>query len=401
MIQRGREERLDAVARTYLQAETPRSRLVVVAGEDHESTAAASQAVQHAAATLGVPTVLLHRGTETVDLELAHDRVPPLVVYHHGRVREAQLDHLRPSNGSENTPDLLLWDLPRRDRLGLRSMYLLGLWTWAFSPRQVRCLLPPADDGDPPLGVLRERMAEGVEPAIDGVRPEVLQRPDGWNQPGSRTLLTQVLQSMLSGSRRPAVRGPHPNGSRRVGSWGWAVALLLSIAALAPGVVSAQEEPMPVELVTIEIIGVDLDDPRTFRAPDGARLSTGPNHFLRLEPGVGTRIEGGVAVTSERADLFAHEGSQPLDWTQRESTVSGGLVLDSPEFTLHARQGRYTIGPSVLVIALDVDRSVLPGREGMVLTGLLLVMIALMFWRAAATRRKLDQPYESVRRRRR
>ena len=408
MIRRGRQSRLEAVARTYLDADAPRSRLIVVAGEDPGSTARAARAVQQAASDMNLPSVLLSRGTETVDLELGHDRTPPLVVYHHGPVREAQLARLRPASADEPGPDLLLWDLPRRSAVGLRSTYLLGLLAWSLGPRQVRCLLPPAGDGDPPLSEVREAAREGFDSVDAAPRPELLQRPGMWSDPDTRGLLGQVLQSMLAGARRSGQRLHARRHGLRARAGAWLLALALSVATSGP--VVAQDttatdtpppETPPPALVTLEIVGVDLDDARTHRRPDGTRLSWAADHLLRLEPGVGTRSEGAVSLTTERASLFAREGEAPFEWTPRERSIAEPLLLDAREFTLLARSGDYAVTADGIVVSLPERSSVLPGRQGLLVTGVLLVMIVLLFWRASSVRRRLDRPYESVRRRRR
>lgn len=407
MIHRGRDRRLDAVARTYLNADAPRSRLVVVAGEDVEATALASRAVQSAANDLGVPTVLLNRGSETVDLELGSDQVPPLVVYHHGRVREAQLSALKPASSTNPGPDLLLWDLPDRASVGLRSMYMMGLWAWSIRPRQLRCVLPPATGGDPPLIDLRRTVSAGLEAADADVRPELLQRPGDWEADSTRGLFAQILQSMLAGSRRANPRGPGPKASRPARAWGWAVGMMVVMLAGAISPARAQSDarteqaPPGTPLVTVEIRGIDLDDPALHRRPDGTRVSSGRFHLLRLEAGIGTRAEGVVTVTTPRATLHALNGGEALDWTPRRSTIDEVLLLDAPEFTLQARSGRFEITRSSIAIVLADESSVLPGRQGLMLAGVLLVVIVMLFLRAASMRRRLDKPYEPMRRRRR
>ncbi|HKK72626.1 MAG TPA: hypothetical protein VKA86_15575 [Candidatus Krumholzibacteria bacterium] len=402
MIQRGRHSRLEAVARTYLDADAPRSRLIVVAGEDPGSTAHAARAVQQAASDMNLPSVLLSRGTETVDLELGHDRTQPLVVYHHGPVRESQLARLRPASADEPGPDLLLWDLPRPGAVGLRSTYLLGLLTWSLGPRQVRCLLPPAGDDGPPLSEVRAVAREAFESVETAPRPELLQRPGAWSTPDTRGLLGQVLQSMLAGARRSGQRRSVRRNGLRAQAGSWLLAVGLAAAAAAP--VGAQDttatDAAPA-LVTVEVHGVDLDDARTHRRPDGTRLSWAAEHLLRLEPGVGTRSEGAVSFTTERTRLFAREGEEPLDWTPRERSIARPLLLDAREFTLLARSGDYAVTPESIVVTLPERSSVLPGRQGLIVTGVMLVMIVLLFWRASSVRRRLDRPYESVRRRRR
>ncbi len=403
MIQRGRQGRLEAVARTYLDADAPRSRLIVVAGEDPGSTAYAARAVQQAASDMNLPSVLLSRGTETVDLELGHDRTPPLVVYHHGPVRETQLARLRPASSDEPGPDLLLWDLPRRSAVGLRSTYLLGLLAWSLGPRQVRCLLPPAGDGDPPLSELREHARAGFDSVDTAPRPELLQRPGTWSDPDTRGLLGQILQSMLAGARRAGQRPTARRNGLRARAGSWLLALGLSVVASGP--VAAQDttatDTAPPDLVTVEVDGIDLDDARTHRRPDGTRLSWAADHLLRLEPGVGTRSEGAVGLTTERGALFAREGEAPFDWTPREASIGDPLLLDAREFTLLARSGDYAVTADGIVVTLPERSSVLPGRQGLLVTAVLLVMILLLFWRASSVRRRLDRPYESVRRRRR
>jgi len=407
MIQRGRDRRLDAVARTYLSADPPRSRLVVVAGEDVDSTAGASRAIERAASSLDLPTILLTRGSETVDMELGADETPPVVVYHHGRVRESQLASLKPQPPTTPGPDLLIWDLPRRTSIGMRSLYLMGLWAWSIRPRQLRCVVPPAHADDPPLAALRDAVTTGFEVAETDVRPEVLQRPGAWEEEATSGLFVQILQSMLASSRRAAPRGSTPKPAREERAWGWAVAIMFAFLAGSPLSVRAQNDspnqgdagPPRGPLVTVEVEGIDLDDPALHRRPDGTRISSGRFHLLRLEPGVGTRSEGSLSLTTPRAGLYARSGEEDLDWTPRDEGIRDQLLLDAPEFTLQVRAGHVRITPTSIVVTLADDSSVLPGKQGLMLTGVLVIVIVMLFLRASSMRRRLDRPYQSVRRR--
>lgn len=397
MSESSNQERLDAVARAYLAREGPAPRLVVVAGEDAASTREAVRCLQRAAGGIGVPTVLLSGDSDMVDLELAHDRTPPLVVYHHGAVSEQQLRRLRPPQDSG--VDLLLWDHARRAKIGLRSLYLLGLWAWALRPWQSRCLIPPAQlDGDPSLRALRTRMQAGLQ-SVEAERPfELLERPGAYDSPACETLLGQVLQSLLaSASHRRSPPRPDPIRAAKGGLLARSsVALLafLLISTLALGTASAAS-------ITVEVQGIDANAP-TAVSPDGSRLIRGAAYLLRLQPGVGTDLEGGgLLVSTDREGLVARLGAEPLRFDGSQHRIEEPLLLHAAEFSLEVRRGSVSAGPDGIVVAPQTAGPQLPGRQGLLITGVMLVMILLMVWRASSVRRKLDQPYVSVRRRKR
>lgn len=396
MIERRDHERLDAVARTYLDREGPAPRLVVVAGEDPRSTQETVRCLQRAATGIGLPTVLLSGNSEVVDLELAHDRTAPLIVYHHGAVSEQQLSRLRPPQ--DGGVDLLLWDHPQRSKIGLRTLYLLGLWSWALRPWQARCLVPPAVGEDPPLRELRTRLRVGLE-ALDTEGPfEVLERPGAYHSEACTTLLGQVLQALLASSTRRRVVNRHeppPRGGleARVRS---SVAALAFLCVVSLDVMSALATP-----TTVEVRGVDLAAP-TAIAHDGSQVFTGPFYFLRVQPGVGTLLEdGGVLVSTERTQLHATLDDVDLAFDDSEHRIEKALVLHAAEFSAEVRRGSVRAGPDGIVIEPQMSGPQLPGRQGLLITGVMLVMILLMVWRASSVRRKLDQPYVSVRRRKR
>lgn len=396
MIERSQHERLDAVARTYLDREGPSPRLVVVAGEHVESTRAAARCLQRAAGGIGIPSVLLSGASDVVDLELAHDRTPPLVIYHHGAVYEDELSRLRPPQ--EMGVDLLLWDLPRRERVGLRSLYLLGLWSWSLRPWQARCVLPPASEGDPELRMLRREVGAAMH-ALGSERPvEVLERSGSYADDSSQSLLGQVLQSLLAASSRRRANGrpepmarPSASVRARETAAAWAMGIF---ACLAP--IAAQASAL-----VVEVHGLDLATP-TSVAADDSRVYAGHSYFLRLQPGVGTHLEGGgIVMSTDRAQLFALLADAPLAFDDAQQSIEGMLVLHAPEFALQVRQGNVRAGPDGIVVRPHVSGPPLPGRQGLFITGVLLVMILLMVWRASSVRRKLDEPYVSVRRRKR
>ena len=427
MIERSQNRRLDAVARTYLDREGPVPRLAVIAGEDEASTRAASACLQRAAGVIGLPTVALDGGSETVDLELAHDRSAPLVIYHHGAVRERQLRRLRPPEDAG--VDLLLWDLGARARVGLRSLYLMGLWAWSLQPRQSRCLVPPTgeDTGAPSLKTVRARVRAGLETAGARRPVEVLQRPGDWTDERTQGLMGQILQSLLAASRRErrgaaqavggsavsaaaggtSVTDPHASTAPRPATgpqrlWNWTLALCLGwVLGLGVGLGSAAIDAgeAAAASLTVEVRGIDADAPLAV-ASDGSRVLAGAYHLLRLQPGVGSRLaEGGIAVSTERDDLFARMGEQDLVFDGERQRIEGVLVLHAPEFTLEVRQGAVRAGPEAVVVEPQISGPPLPGRQGLFVSGVMLVIILLLVWRAASVRRKLDQPYKSLRRR--
>lgn len=397
MIERRDQERLDAVARTYLDRESPAPRLVVVAGEDPRSTQDTVRCLQRAATGIGLPTVLLSSHSEVVDLELAHDRTAPLIVYHHGAVSEQQLSRLRPPQ--DGGVDLLLWDHPRRSKIGLRTLYMLGLWSWALRPWQSRCLVPPADGHDPPLRDLRTRMRTGLE-SLDTERPfEVLERPGAYHSEACATLLGQVLQALLASSTRRRAVNRHELAPR---GGGLATRVRTSVAMLALLCVAGLDARSTLATpITVEVRGVDLAAP-TAIAQDGSQVFTGPFFFLRVQPGVGTLLEdGGVLVSTERTQLHAKLGDEDLLFDGTQRSIDDALVVHAAEFSAEVRRGSVRAGPDGIVIEPQMSGPQLPGRQGLLITGVMLVMILLMVWRASSVRRKLDQPYVSVRRRKR
>jgi hypothetical protein len=133
----------------------------------------------------------------------------------------------------------------------------------------------------------------------------------------------------------------------------------------------------------------------------GSLLWTGRYHTLRIAPGAGTRLadDEGVRLTVDSEDLFAQLDGEPLSFEPADHRVAENLVLHAREFSLVMREGRIRVEGDVLRIEPETSGPMLPGRQGVMASAVILVVILLLFWRAGQMRRRLDEPRVSLRRR--
>jgi hypothetical protein len=125
-----------------------------------------------------------------------------------GLIDEARIAHL-PGCAAQG-PDLLIWVFADQAPPSLRSLYLMGMWTWARGPTRLRCLLP---GGRAQRVEAIERVGQAMTAAEVPLRAEVLtiREDDLHRGPG---LLDQLLQSALAAARRSASRPAQPWASR-------------------------------------------------------------------------------------------------------------------------------------------------------------------------------------------
>lgn len=135
---------------------------------------------------------------------LANARAPRegarVLLVEDGLIDEARISRLR--GCAAQGPDLLLWVFADHADPSLRSLYLLGMWTWARGPTRLRCLVP---GGSARRAEAIERVGRAMEAADVSLRPEVLAIAEDDLQRGPG-LLDQLLQSALAAARRSAGR---------------------------------------------------------------------------------------------------------------------------------------------------------------------------------------------------
>lgn len=393
-----KDPRLQSLARGFLRTPAREGRLIVVSGEDVEESAALARAVQRAAGRLSLPFYRLGPDEQAVDLEVQSgpSQREPLVIYHHPVVCERDLRALRPPAGGRG-PEALLWAFAPRARRSLRSLYLLGLWAWSLAPRQLRAFLPPASPGDPSLLRTRTRLRERLHDSGMHLTLDVLERPAAWEDTATNGLLNAVLESTLAASvaRDPAARArsrPESAGRparERVARLG--VVLIAGWLALGAGLAHAGALRVRVE-GPVRSEGVRRG---------GALFWSGPYHALRLQPGAGVwDDDAAVEVTVEADSLYLRVDGRAATLSVGAAwNLSGrGLELHAPEMTLVVRQGRLERDAQGYRVTPRVRGPVLPGGQGLAVTGVLLVLILLLFFRAGRMRRELDRPRTRLRR---
>ncbi len=388
-----RQQRLAAVARAYLGGPVRRDRLVVVAGDRGAPSLDAAHALQRAAAGLGLSSVLVQRGRETVDLEVASESGTSLVIYHHGEIDDAELRQLPPP-GKEGA-DLLVWcPVPGR---GPRWIYRLAMWVWSLHPRHVRCVVDTQTMGGFDLGALRYRLAKGLRRAETEGEAELLRLPDESANGAAAMLYQQILQSLLSSSR-PRRRASR-DGVRAKANV--AVLLLLLGLCLANPTVGAQSaDPPPTVVVDVWEFGPARD--RVLVAEGGASLYRGPSYFLRLEAGVGAWSGDGSTLTlSSRAKSteILLDGETP-EWGSGVHRVEKELVLHCPEYTIVLRRGRVEMLADRVVVRPVLGGNPMVGRGSGLLALALAGIIFFLLWRANSMQKRLDRPRVSLRHRR-
>ena len=211
----GRRGRVEQIARAFLAPRSPPVLRMGVAGpDDSVGPALAAQALAEAARSLGVPCRL--QSATARDEPHLPESDASLVVVDQGGVDEARLDRL--STEGLRGVDALVWTFRPGGGEMLRSLYLLGLWSWAHRPGQVRCLLPPT--GPEP---------EGIEPQLDRIwksaalsaSRELVRLPALIGNEGWRGPLVHLLQATLSRHRpshRSADETPRPDFRQRAAS---------------------------------------------------------------------------------------------------------------------------------------------------------------------------------------
>ena len=121
---------------------------------------------------------------------------PRIVLENDGAVDEARLAQAAAPHAAG--PDLLLWVLGRRTPPTLRSLYLMGLWTWVRGPARLRCLV---EGSEPERAAAAAGVALAMAAAALPLRAEVLALGA---DPGAGTtgLHEQLLRSALAAARR-------------------------------------------------------------------------------------------------------------------------------------------------------------------------------------------------------
>ena len=389
-----RRSRLEEVAQAYLRRPQRRTRLVVVAGPAGARTREACELLQRAAQSIGLSSILARRDSDTLDLELAEDAGPTLIVYDHGAVDESQLAALDPPG--DGGPDLLLWLARPSLGHGPWWIYLLSMLMWSLRPSQVRCVLPPSAGQEEGLVHLRRELARSmVELGLDE-RVELLVHPPHSRKTESMTLFVQILQSLLA-APRPRARPVLRSASRRAS----AILAAMLVSTMMVAAPRASDPDVAAEFAVVEILGLQGEGSAVHSAPGGAELRTGPHHALRIAPGVGAwSSDDDLLTLSSRRDqiLFVLDGDT-LTWAAGSHRIDHELLVHAPEFSLVLRRGRLDLEPGRAVVRPVLKSTPLSGRGGMFLALSLAGVIFFLMWRASSVQRRLDQPRSSVRRR--
>jgi hypothetical protein len=383
------------VARAYLGRPAARERLIVVAGESRAATASSCRSLQRAAAQMGISSVLVQRGMETVDLELASDAHPALVIYHHGEVSEAELGQL--GTPPREGVDLLIWcPVPGN---GPRWIYLLSLWVWSLLPSQVRCVVDASVLGGFDLGALRFRLCKGLRRAQIGEGTELLRRPEDRQEEATSMFYQQILQSLLSSSPRRRLRRGAARVSRAtvVG-----LACLFSFLGWVDAGV-AQESPAADSLPTALVEMLDFEDAQDTKiaSRDGAILFHGPDYSLRHEPGVGawSSDRSTFTLTSRRSATTFELDGKPVEWGSGRHRVKEEFVAHSREYSLLLSRGRVEMLADRVVVHAILGNNPLAGRGGVFIALALAGVIFFLLWRANSLQRRLEKPRVSLRQR--
>jgi len=203
-----RRRRLDNVAAAFLSPQRAMLRLAVAGPDDPAAPAATARALLEETHALGLAGRLEDAPPQPSEV------APAVFIQNHGVVDEGRLSRLAAVPGV--APDVLVWTF-RPSRVNpLRSIYLLGMWAWACSPGQIRCLLPPCS-------VPWDRLQQGLERAWSAagitVPREVIRLPADWSEADWRIPIKQLLQGALSAPRRPLNPPPdRPSGPALGGS---------------------------------------------------------------------------------------------------------------------------------------------------------------------------------------
>jgi hypothetical protein len=198
----------ERVARALLSPQSSSPLVISLAGSaDPSQIDAVAEGLRTAARAGGIGMCTTSQRTEHETLPLLDDAVDEaaarVVLVCGGAIDERRLHALQPPGAVG--ADVLVWVATATQSLSLRSLYLLGLWTWAQRPARVRCLLlgEPAHRAHATAEIGIAMRAAGVETGV-----EVLAVRSAAEAAVPGGVLAQILRGTLAAARRSTVPRP-------------------------------------------------------------------------------------------------------------------------------------------------------------------------------------------------